>query len=75
MLDNVIVSQDGKLMTSEKTDPYSKLKGYFDYLTEVTPAKQTEVVFSPPYVDSWGLGKKTNNIDFTLVPRPHRQVM
>ena len=45
-------------MTSHgKKDPYSKLKGYFDYLMEVTPAKESDVVFSPPYLDAWGLGK------------------
>ena len=38
-------------------DPYSKLRGYFDYLMEVTPAQQSVAVFSPPYVDAWGLGK------------------
>ena len=60
-LNKVIVSQDGiSMATSRKNDPYSSLKAYFDYLMEVTPAKQNEVMFSPPYVDAWGLGKKAN---------------
>ena len=61
-LNHVIVLQGGIPMNaSEDTDPYTKLKGYFEYLMEVTPAKKSEVVFSPPYVDAWGLGKKANN--------------
>ena len=54
-----------------KKDPYSKLKAYFEYLMEVTPAKERVVVFSPPYFDSWGLGMKANN-DFILVPGTYR---
>lgn len=47
----------GKLMTTDGTkDSFSKLKGYFDYLMEVTPARQSLAVLSPPYVDAWGLG-------------------
>ena len=46
------------MAASNNNDPYSKLKAYFDYLMEVTPAKESVVMFSPPYVDSWGLGKK-----------------
>lgn len=46
-------------MTTDGTkDSFSKLKGYFDYLMEVTPARQSLAVLSPPYVDAWGLGKK-----------------
>lgn len=57
------------MAASGKKDPYSKLKAYFDYLMEVTPAKESEVVFSPPYLDSWGLGKKANDI-YLLHSRP-----
>lgn len=53
------------MAASGKKDPYSKLKAYFDYLMEVTPAKESEVVFSPPYLDSWGLGMKANDIYLT----------
>ena len=75
-LNNVIVSQNGiSLTASDDKDPYSKLKGYFDHLMKVTPAKNMKAVFSPPYVDGWGLGKKAKNFDFTLVSRPHRQVL
>ena len=42
-----------------KNDPYSKLQAYFEYLMEATPAKESDVVFSPPYVDAWGLGMNT----------------
>ena len=56
------------MSASGKTDPYSKLKAYFEYLMEVTPARESVVVFSPPYVDAWGLGKKAKNIDFILLP-------
>lgn len=60
-LNKVIVSQDGiSTAASKATDPHSRLEAYFDYLIKVTPPKQKEVVFSPPYVDSWGLGKKAN---------------
>ena len=42
------------------SDTYSKLKPYFDYLTKVTPASNNDVVFCPPYVDAWGLGKNAS---------------
>lgn len=54
-----------------KNDPYSKLKAYFEYLMEVTPAKESVVVFSPPYFDAWGLGMKANN-DCILVHGTYR---
>lgn len=73
-LNYLIVSQNGiSMAASDKKDPYSKLKAYFDYLMEVTPAKESVVVFSPPYLDSWGLGKKANNSDCTLVFIAYRQ--
>ena len=58
------------MAAAHKKDPYSKLKAYFDYLMKVTPAKKSVVVFSPPYLDSWGLGKKANYIDVIFVLRP-----
>ena len=63
------------MFASSKTDSYSKLKAYFEYLMKVTPAKESAVVFSPPYVDAWGLGKKAKNIDFILLPRPHCKIL
>ena len=41
-----------------KKDPYSKLNPYFEYLMKVTPASSTKVVFSPPYLDAFGLGMR-----------------
>lgn len=63
------------MSASGKTDPYSKLKAYFEYLMKVTPAKESVVVFSPPYVDAWGLGKKAKNIDVILLPRAYFQIL
>ena len=51
-----------------KTDSHSKLKPYFDYLMEVIPAQGANVVFSPPYLDAWGLGMKASFRAKQIIP-------